>query len=166
MTCCKTSNKGNALPVACTDDDRADQMRWGDSQRFEYGSLETAATDVQQFGEWQEMGADSVFRFEYRHKDEYDDGTGTNDAIVELRVSEDEGTTSEIVARATVAVPNSETDRFFAAVVECLLRKGISYKVVISPSLLTYAGAGQLPGTGDSIYLYSNATLTPTENQP
>ena len=140
-------------------------MKWDDPQRFEYGSLETAATDVQQFGEWQAMDADSFFRFEYTHHDDYDDGMGEAPAILQLLVSEDEGDTYTIIASQQVVVPNVESGNIYMIFVEGLIRKGLSYKVVISPSLLTYDGSGQLPG-GLSIYHYSFATLIPTENQP
>ena len=165
MTCCKTSNKGNALPVACTEDDRADAMTWGDPERLVYGSLETAATDVQQFGDWQEMGADSLFRFEYRHKDDYVDGMGAAPFTVQLLVSDDEGDTYTTIALAIEPVPNDAGGVFYSGVVEGLISKGLSYKVSIAHSLLSWGSATQLPD-GASIYLYSSATLTPTENQP
>ena len=142
---CRT-NVGTATPSSCSSG--VTVPAWGVPERFEYGgSIHTADVDVVKFSEWQLAVSDSLFRFEYVHKDEDDDGMG-----------------STLVAKEQRFVPYSETERYFSTVVEMIVPAGTYFKALIFQPLLLSPAQGPLPD-GVSAYTWSNATLVAMENQ-
>ena len=160
---CRT-NAGTATPSSCSSG--VTVPAWGVPERFEYGgSIHTADVDVVKFSEWQLAVSDSLFRFEYVHKDEDDDGMGPSYMQVELFFADDDaGTGSTLIAKEQRFVPYSETERYFSTVVEMIVPAGTYFKALIFQPLLLSPAQGPLPD-GVSAYTWSNATLVAMENQ-
>ena len=159
---CRT-NAGTAMPSSC--DSGVTVPAWGVPERFDYEQFADPLVGAEKFSEWQLAASDSLFRFEYTHFDEFDDGMGAGYAYLDLYFAEDsDGTGSEKVAGDQILVSNSETDRYFSAIVEMLVPAGTYFKIVIRQPLLLSDPQGPLPGLA-SAYTWSNATLVAMENQ-
>lgn len=161
--CCATDNKGTALPSAC--DSGVTVPEWGVPERFEFVSLTDPLTGVQKFSEWQLAEVDTLFRYEYNHFDEFDDGNGSGYMRVDLQIaSDDDGTDAETIASEKCFVPNSETDTWFSAVVEMIVPAGAYYRTVVTQPLFLSDPQGPLPD-GIAVYQHNYATLSSMENQ-
>lgn len=159
---CRT-NAGTATPSSCSSG--VTVPAWGVPARFELENFADPLVGVEKFSEWQLAASDSLFRFEYVHRDMDDDGLGPSYMQVELFFAEDDaGTGSTLVAKEQRFVPYSETERYFSTVVEMIVPAGTYFKALISQPLLLSPPQGLLPD-GVSAYTWSNATLVATENQ-
>lgn len=159
---CRT-NAGTATPSSCSSG--VTVPAWGVPERFELEEFADPLVGVEKFSEWQLAVSDSLFRFEYVHRDMDDDGMGPSYMQVELFFAEDDaGTGSTLVAKEQRFVPYSETERYFSTVVEMIVPAGTYFKALIFQPLLLSPPQGPLPD-GVSAYLWSNATLVAMENQ-
>lgn len=162
--CCAKDNKGTALPSAC--DSGVTVPKWGVPERFEFLSLTDPLTGVQKFSEWQLAEADTLFRYEYNHFDEFDDGQGAGYIRVDLEIAtDDEGTDSELIAREKCLVPNTETEKWYTAVVESIIPAGAYFRTVVYQPLISVDPQGPIPPDSQSVYQHNFATLSAMENQ-
>ena len=159
---CRT-NAGTATPSSCSSG--VTVPAWGVPERFEFLSLTDPLTGVQKFSEWQLAASDTLFRYEYNHFDEFDDGQGSGYIRVDLEIADDdEGTDSELIAREKTLVPNTATEKWYTAVAETIIPAGKYFRTVIYQPLLTVDPQGPLEG-GISVYEHNYATVVAMENQ-
>jgi len=160
---CRT-NAGTATPSAC--DSGVTVPAWGVPERFEFESLTDPLTGVQKFSEWQLAASDILFRYEYNHYDEFNDGVGGPWYMrLDLQLAtDDEGTDADTVASGKCAVPNDGTEKWYSAVVQMIVPAGTYYRTVVTQPLLTAEPQGPLPG-GATVYQHNFATISAMENQ-